>query len=237
MISVCMATFNGERFILEQLRSVLTQLGSQDEVVISDDGSQDATLDLVRSLGDARIRVIEHRGNHGYTPNFENALRACRGEYVFLCDQDDVWHPDKLRLCLQALEQSDCVFHDAVVTDGSLREQHASFWALRGTGFSLPSTLISFRHLGCCMAFRRAVLCRALPFPRNHRLCTHDNWLALVAFVFFRVSFLHVPLLSYRRHGGNTSLFDAGHTHSLRFKLGYRVYLLWHLLLRSFCRA
>ena len=73
-ISVCMATYNGERYIREQMESILKQLGEDDEVIVSDDGSKDHTLDIVRSFGDARIKIFENHGEHGYTKNFDNAL-------------------------------------------------------------------------------------------------------------------------------------------------------------------
>lgn len=95
MISVCMAAYNGEKYIKEQLLSILKQIGPNDEVVISDDGSKDRTKDIVDSLNDKRIRYVENKNKHGFTHNFENALQIAQGDYIFLADQDDIWRDDK----------------------------------------------------------------------------------------------------------------------------------------------
>ena len=103
-ISVCMATYNGAEFIVEQLKSILAQLPESSEVVIADDGSTDATLNLIHSLGDARIRVIATEGTRlGPIYNLERALASATGEVIFLSDQDDVWLPEKVDRCLAAL--------------------------------------------------------------------------------------------------------------------------------------
>ena len=86
-ISVCMATYNGEKYIAEQIRSILPQLSEDDEVIVSDDGSSDATLDIVRSFNDPRIRIVQNELEHGYTKNFENALNHANGDIIFISDQ------------------------------------------------------------------------------------------------------------------------------------------------------
>ena len=114
MISVCMATYNGEKYIREQVESILCQLGPEDEIVISDDGSKDHTIQMVDSL-DKRIKVFLNEGKHGVVPNFENALKHSSGDYIFFSDQDDIWSPDKVERCLHALEDSDLVVHNSRV--------------------------------------------------------------------------------------------------------------------------
>ena len=91
MISVCIATYNGEKYIKEQLLSILPQLGKKDEVIISDDHSTDNTLDIVKGLNDNRIKIVMNNREKGYTSNFENALSYAIGDYIFLSDQDDIW--------------------------------------------------------------------------------------------------------------------------------------------------
>ena len=90
MISVCMATYNGEKFVCQQLRSITAQLGTADEVIVSDDGSTDSTLAVIESMGDSRIKTIEGPRRRSPVWNFENALRHAKGDYIFLADQDDV---------------------------------------------------------------------------------------------------------------------------------------------------
>ena len=112
MISVCLATYNGERFIQRQLETIIEQLGEDDEIIISDDGSTDDTLRIIEGLHSPLIHVYINNGEHGYTPNFENALRYAHGEYIFLSDQDDVWLPRKLEICMNALKTCDFVVSD-----------------------------------------------------------------------------------------------------------------------------
>ena len=108
MISVCMATYNGERYIKRQIDSILYQLGEDDELIISDDGSTDRTLEIIKKYNDSRIKIYEHikkaelskvkklRNFYYATSNFENALIHSRGEYIFLADQDDIWESEKV---------------------------------------------------------------------------------------------------------------------------------------------
>ena len=117
-ISVCLATFNGEKYLQQQIESILIQLGDNDELIISDDGSSDQTLNIIESFSDKRIHIFHNKMNHGFIGNFENALRIATGDYIFLSDQDDVWSSDKLRISLQALEKADLIVHDAEMIDG-----------------------------------------------------------------------------------------------------------------------
>ena len=117
MITVCIATFNGEKYIREQLNSILFQLSLQDEVIVSDDGSTDNTISIIKSFNDKRIKIIDGVHRHSPTLNFENALKEAKGDYIFLADQDDVWKDDKVKICLKWLQHYDCIISDAEVTD------------------------------------------------------------------------------------------------------------------------
>ena len=122
MISVCMATYNGERFIKEQIDQILPQLSQDDELIISDDGSTDRTLEIIASYKDERIKVFHHqkKGNKYYptlslcysTSNFENALQQAKGDYIFLSDQDDIWEKNKVKICVELLRNYDYVIHN-----------------------------------------------------------------------------------------------------------------------------
>ena len=206
MISVCMATFNGGKFICEQLESILSQLPPDAEIVIADDGSTDETLQVVAALNDSRIRVLPAEKHLGVIYNFERALRAAKGDVVFLADQDDVCLSGKVSKGLAKLEECDLVMHDAWL----LHKGDAGMWVRKGklsdirpyqSGVVCNWWKNSFT--GCCMAFRRSILDRALPFPRN--LPMHDQWLGLVAEKFFRVSYVTEPLIEYRQHSGNAT--------------------------------
>lgn len=91
MISVCMPTYNGEKFIRIQLESILSQLGNDDEIVISDDSSTDKTVEITKSFNDSRIHLLENNTFHSPIYNLENALKNAKGDFIFLSDQDDEW--------------------------------------------------------------------------------------------------------------------------------------------------
>lgn len=222
MISVCLAAFNGERWIGEQLRSVLAS-PLVDEVVVSDDGSTDRTRECVVAIGDPRVIVLDGP-QAGLVRNFEHALRQSRGDIVFLCDQDDVWLPDKVARVVAALRQADLVVTDCRVVDEALHQLHPSFFRLNHSGPGLWRNLAKNGFLGCCMAMRRSVVEAALPFPDG--VAMHDWWIGLVAERVGRVCFLDEPLSLYRRHGSNASAASTRSTVPLRQRLRWRLDLL-----------
>ncbi len=232
MISVCIATYNGEKFIRQQLYSILPQLSATDEIVISDDGSTDRTLEIISSIHSPLIRIYHNEEVHGYTPNFENALKHTKGDYIFLSDQDDLWKPQKVAVCLEKLKTYDFVISDADLVDGDNQKIGESFYHVRRSKSGLLNNLLRFSYLGCCMAFRKRILERALPFPSQHTLCTHDNWLALMGMMYYRTIVIPDALISYRRHCSNASSGGLQATTSLFFKIRYRFYLIYNLLRR-----
>lgn len=230
MISVCIATYNGEKYIQEQLSSILKQLNNSDEVIISDDHSTDNTLDVVKSLDDSRIKIFINDKEKGYTRNFENALEKASGDIIFLSDQDDVWMDGKVSCCIDALRENDLVVHDGKIVDGGLKEKHGSIFQFRNARSGFLMNFINIKYLGCCMVFKKNVLRKALPFPKDEHLATHDSWLTLVAEMYFKVSLVKKPLILYRRHGKNTSLGGASGANSLFKKIEIRLYSLCHLI-------
>lgn len=221
MISVCIATYNGARYIGEQLASILKQLSAEDEVVVSDDGSTDGTIDIVRSLNDRRIRIVDGPRRHSPTLNFERALHNAKGDYVFLADQDDVWLEGKVRRCVEELQKCDCVVSDARVTDSCLNTTSESLFQLMHVRRGRLSNLLWRNgYTGCCMAFRREVLSKALPFPTD--IPMHDIWIGNVAAFCGRLRFIDDRLLLFRRHDATTSCNGKGSTYSLWQKLMFR---------------
>lgn len=230
MISVCIATYNGEAFIREQISSILAQLHQGDEIIVSDDGSTDRTIEFIRSIDSPLIRIVHNQGEHGYTPNFENALREAKGDYIFLSDQDDIWKPDKVKVCMDYLRDYTMVVSDADIIDHKGKHLHDSYFQLRHTRHGFLPNLIRFSYLGCLLAFRRELCDKALPFPPDHKMGTHDNWLTMVALTFFSVKVANEKLISYRRHENNVSSGGFQRTTSLAFKIRYRCYLIKWLL-------
>ncbi len=198
MVSVCMATYNGELYIKEQIDSILAQLACDDELVISDDGSTDNTLNIIASYNDERIRLF-HNNAHNFKWNFVNALENARGKYIFLSDQDDVWLPGKYARCLELLEVYDLVVTDSIMTDENLVVQVKSFFKFYHSGAGLLKNACYNTYFGSCMAFRREILQHALPFPKTKEI-GHDIWLGLVAEIVGKPYFLNEPYLYYRRH-------------------------------------
>lgn len=233
MISVCIATYNGELYIKEQLNSILPQLTDNDEVIISDDHSTDNTLNIINEIQDKRIKIIINNKEKGYTSNFENALSHAKGEYIFLSDQDDIWIGNKVKYCLEILKSYDFIVSDAFLINSNGKKIGESFFYERKVYHSFGGNVFKFGYLGCCMAFKNSILKKALPFPKNHKLCTHDNWLFLIAKVYFKVYITEEKLIKYRRHTNNTSTGGFNNTTSIYFKLKYRIYLLYHLYKRK----
>ena len=127
-ISVCMATYNGEKYIKEQLESIISQLDENDEVIVSDDHSTDRTLDIVKDLKDSRIKIFLNKNKKGLTYNFENAIKQAKGNYIFLSDQDDVWLPNKIALSLKGLEDNDVVVTNCMITNNNLNIINNSYF-------------------------------------------------------------------------------------------------------------
>lgn len=227
--SVCMASYNGEKYIREQIDSILQQLSDEDELVVSDDGSQDGTVDIIRSYHDPRIHIIFNTGEHGYTSNFENALRSATGDYIFITDQDDIWLPDKYSTLTRLLLEYDFVVHDCKIVDQNLHVKDESFFEKVNVNSGFLAQMIRMRYLGCCMAFRRCVLDMALPFPPNHRLVEHDTWLASLAELYFHCVKCEKKLILYRRHDSNTSGGGFGGGYSIPNKIYRRAYRLVYL--------
>lgn len=233
MISVCIATYNGARTIHTQLSSIIEQLSEDDEIIISDDHSDDETLRIIESFQNPSIKVVNGPGKNSPIPNFENALQHAKGEYIFLADQDDRWEKGKVKTVMKALSEGfDCVVSDCFVTDEQFNVTAPSFFQEVGLreGFWY-NLLVHNYYLGCCMAFNRKVLEKALPFPPH--IPMHDIWIGNVAAAFFKVKFLHAPLISFRRHHNNTSCTASPSPYTLREKFLFRLNILCPLFRRA----
>jgi len=234
MISVCIATYNGEKYILEQLRSILPQLSESDEIVVSDDNSTDETISIIKSINDKRIRIFKHTKQKSkfhidnVTHNFENALLRARGDIIMLADQDDVWREDKVRMMTEALKDCDLVMSNCYVTDGKLNIISNSYQAERPFKFSILANFIKSSFLGSCMAFKNRVLKSSLPFPQYG--VAHDLWIGIVALHKYKVKNIDTPLIYYRRHDNTMTLSGMKNTNSIWFKISYRFYVLCAIL-------
>jgi glycosyltransferase involved in cell wall biosynthesis len=215
-VSVAMATYNGAAHVEAQLASFVSQIRQPDELVVSDDGSIDGTVELVRAFARTApfsVRIEVNPVNLGYAQNFNRALSLCKGELVFLSDQDDVWQEDKIARMVALAEANPdrgCFMNDALLTDASLQPAGVTKWGqIRAAG--LPDSAFV---MGCCAAFRRSLLKLLLPIPAGSR--SHDNWLVEVSEMLGLVQRTEDTLQLYRRHGGNVSDFHVNRIHRPR---------------------
>lgn len=206
-ISVAMAVYNGEKYIKDQINSILPQLSFQDEIIISYDPSSDSTLSIIKCFAefDSRIKVV-YNHNPGVVKNFENALMNCIGEIIFYSDQDDVWLPSKIdKIKKEFLNQKiSVVVHDTFLTDSKLNVIEKSSFAIRGgASSSLIMNLIRLRYIGCAMAFRSSLLCVILPFPVKKR--SHDWWTGTICSMYGKMTIINEQLIYHRIHENNVT--------------------------------
>lgn len=217
--SIVLCTFNGARYLAAQWDSLLAQSRLPGEIVVRDDASTDATPALLGTLSQpARARGIQVRytrnpRNLGYVANFEAALRDATGDVVFLCDQDDAWHADKLAVMTHEFERRPellLVCGDARrVDDAGAPLQRSLFKVLKvsrseirkmHTGHGFDVLLRRSLATGATVALRRTLLADALPFPAEW---VHDEWLAIIAAALGGFDCFEQPLIDYRQHGAN----------------------------------
>ena len=237
-----MATYNGARFIKQQIDSILPQLSADDELIISDDGSIDGTLDIIAKYNDERIKLLYHQKNpeltkiklsrsfYYATENFENALKNAKGDYIFLADQDDIWKDNRVKKVLAELKCFDCVMCNYDVIDSNNRIIYEKFLKKNPISPSLIQNVITSRFIGCCMAFNRAVLHYILPFPK--KLLAHDFWIGCLANKKFKFFFIDEPLHLYRRTGDNVSPSVTGSKNILLYRFFYRLIFLLQIFKR-----
>lgn len=228
-ISVCIATYNGECFIKKQLESIISQLDLYDEIIVSDDGSNDSTLEIIRSFSDRRITIIENNFKNPVY-NFENALKHAIGKYIFLADQDDIWLPEKVQTILSLLQSNDLIVCNNRVINEKGELMHNSFFELNHSDTGIIHNIIKNSYIGCCMAFNRKILLKSLPFPSD--IPMHDWWIGMIAESCGKPYFHHEPLVLYRRHSSNASTSGGKSNFSLLKKFEFRFILIKNLIKR-----
>ncbi len=242
MISVCIATYNGRKYIEEQIRSILCLLSDDDEIIISDDNSTDDTLRIIDSINDKRIHIYTNANSispHKYSyshykvsTNFENALFHAKGEYIFLSDQDDVWELEKVKITLSALQENKLVMSNYSIIDADNNKLTNSYFKNNPISHNFLINLIKMPFHGCCMAFRKELLAEILPFPSN--MVMHDNWIGLYAnWKKYKIGYIEKPLIKYRRHQFNVSPSAKNNTNPLWYKVWYRLILAYQIIKRN----
>ena len=233
--SICIPTFNGARYIKEQLNSIIPLLNKQDEIIVLDDCSSDGTLATLKTIEFPGLQVFQNDVNNGLLKSIEKLLRLANGSYIILADQDDIWLPNRISTVVDLLESGiDFIVTDAVVVDSACNVITNSYFEKVKVSNSFLINFYSCGILGCCIAFNRKLLSSALPFP-NNSLIPHDLWLYLVAkLTYSKILFSPEKCILYRRHKNTVSSAGFGSKRSFKKILLARLILGYYLILRFF---
>lgn len=202
-----MATYNGAKYLSEQLDSILVQTIPVDEIIIVDDCSTDHTWAILSNYVAryAKIKIYRNELNLGVVKTFESALTLCSGEFIALSDQDDVWLPDKLEILRQNLkEDNDLVHSDAYLCDEALNV-YALYSDVKGLHLN-PNRFIDYLNIndvsGCTALFTKSLLDKILPIPDGFWM--HDHYIAIMARYYGNIIYVDKPLIKYRQHSSNS---------------------------------
>ncbi|WP_395066835.1 glycosyltransferase family 2 protein [Paraburkholderia silvatlantica] len=234
MISVCIATYNGAKYIREQLDSIIPQIGDADEIVVCDDQSSDDTVSILTSYNDPRICIHRNEVRLGHVRNFEKAMSLARGDFIFLSDQDDIWLPGRVRNMLARLDADPSVNlvasnFDLIDAQGQKMGEFRLLGATKKTKLAQIGAIFLGRapYFGCTFLLKRNLLKSGLPIPKG--IESHDIWFALVASSIGSVFNLRAPTLLHRIHGKNMT---AEKRRALHVVLRSRARFVWALTLR-----
>lgn len=203
LISIAMCTYNGERFIKEQIDSILEQTYSNFELIITDDCSSDKTIEIIQNYqeNDTRIKLYQNEVNLGFVKNFEKAISLCRGEYIALADQDDIWKKDKLKTFIEKIGENVLIYSDALLIDEyseSMEKELIRPDKELISGSNNRAFLLENCVSGNTLMFKKALVNYILPIPED--VSFHDIWIAFVASTYGSIIFTDEPMTYYRRY-------------------------------------
>lgn len=214
-ISIALCAYNGERYLQDQLESFVTQTRPPDELIICDDCSTDKTVEIIRLFAETApfpVRCFINDSNLGYIKNFERAISLCTGDIIFLSDQDDVWHKEKIEKFYAEFasdEKVGLVFCDGELVSESLESLDGNAWQIcrfnkakqkkMANGGGLAILLTGNVVSGCMAAFRAKFKDLLLPIPTNLHFI-HDYWIALLISTVAKIKPLPERLVKYRQH-------------------------------------
>jgi glycosyltransferase involved in cell wall biosynthesis len=206
LISIALCTYNGEEFIRQQMNSLLAQSYKNIEIIIVDDCSTDRTLSIVNEYAAAgnNIRIFRNEKNLGYNKNFEKAIKRCTGDFIAMCDQDDIWHPDKLKIQYESIGNSDLIYHDSEFIDSL--GNGMNFKMSDKFNFYKGSSPLPFLFMNCVsghsILMKRTLLKDIFPFPKGFH---YDQWIAFTAADKGSIDFVDRCLIQYRQHQKNST--------------------------------
>ncbi len=221
-LSVLLASYNGEKFISKQIKSILDQLSPSDELIISDDGSTDKTFKIATSFNDTRLSVIKGP-QEGINANFINAYENASGEAILFSDQDDIWLPGRAQLYRDKLITHDFVICDAEIIDEQDNLLASSYFRKNYTPKTFIGSFIRCRTLGCCIGFRKDSIGQRLEIHSDYNILPFDYSLTLLSLFYFKVYFSKEAYHQYRRHNTNNSKGGEKSKNSLRQMLMFRI--------------
>lgn len=212
-IDILLATYNGEKYIREQIESILNQSYSNIKLIISDDCSKDNTAAILREYEnkDSRVKVFVQEKNLGVVENFEFLLKQVTSDYYMLSDQDDIWLPEKVEKSYKKLitDDADLVFCDSEIVDKNLNVIFPSFWKYLKVDKKIKKyndyRLVYLENCanGCSMISRSKFISKMLPLPKKSKFVIHDYWIILYVALHGKISYLDEKLMRYRQHGDN----------------------------------
>ena len=236
-LTILMATYNGERFLKEQLASFDAQSFQDWDLWVSDDGSKDQTKEILRNFKfNSFHKLVVRDGPHeGFVKNFLDLTISCENdaEYFAFSDQDDIWLPNKVEISLSALKKADLVLTNCSVVDEKGEILIEDFFSVRKTHIGFLRNLWKNTYLGCCMAFRRDFLNIIMPLPRNLPIY-QDGWIGALIDICGTTKIETSICMYYRRHLDNVSSTSEKSKLSLLQKIRVRV-LLFYLVIRRIC--
>jgi len=201
LVSIAVCTYNGEKFLKEQLDSIVNQTYPNLEIIVVDDQSSDQTLAILKSYAEehANIKVYQNETNLGYIKNFEKAIGLCKGEFIALSDQDDIWDLNKIELLVGEIGRSVLIYHDSsfIASDGSSLNKNLSDVINMYEGNSFKPFLLSNSVSGHACLFRRDLVNYCLPFPLG---VFHDRWIGFTAGNLGSIKYIDKTLVKYRQH-------------------------------------
>lgn len=208
LVSIALATYNGEKFIAEQLDSLINQTYQELEIIICDDGSTDKTVEIIQNYQqkDSRICLFQNETNLGVLKNFEKAISLSSGDYIALSDQDDIWETNKIEFMLNTIGDYLLTYHDDILIDAENNILFESFWQKNGIIDHLknPQKLyINYYITGHSLFFKKSLKNNILPIPDNFYL--FDLWPILIALKTGKVKQVNKTLVRWRQHTENTS--------------------------------
>ena len=208
--SICMTSYNGSKYIKEQIDSILSQIDNEDEIIICDDSSTDNTVEVINNIVDGRIKLFINKNNIGVLNNYANCLSKASNELIFLSDQDDIWNCDKVAKIKDKFNENPdvtLVLTNAMIIDGENNIIQTSFLNLnngKSNGvIRALENIVKNKYLGGAIAFKRSELRYILPFV--DRLPMHDMWIGILNDIYGKTYYIDEALIQYRRHDSNVS--------------------------------